>query len=50
MKVPGGMARRVELGSADRLEESDIGEFDFFDSNPDRIVTAGVESSWVTAP
>lgn len=49
VKVPGGLARRVELGSADRLDESAIGEFDFFDSHPDRIVTAGVESSWVTA-
>lgn len=48
VKVPGAMARRVELGSADQLEESDVGEFDFFDANPDRIATTGVESSWVT--
>jgi len=49
VQIPGTMARRVEVGGADRLENSDEGVFDFFDPNPNRIVTSGLESSWLTA-
>ena len=44
-----GLAKRVDLGGADRLADSDEGVFQFFDSNPSRIVTSGMESNWITA-
>jgi hypothetical protein len=43
------MARRVEIGSANRLENSDEGVFDFFDPDPSRIVTSALESNCLTA-
>ena len=48
VQTPGAMARRIEIGGADRLENPDEGAFDFLDPNPNRIDTRGLESSWVT--
>lgn len=47
--IGGVMARRVEIGGTDRLENSDEGVFDFFDPDPSRIATIGLESNWLAA-
>ena len=48
-RVRGKLGRRIEIGTADRLDQSDEAVFAFFDPNLSRIVTKGLESNWVTA-
>jgi hypothetical protein len=44
----GVMARRVEIGDFGAAEDPDDAVFEFFDSNPIRMVMRDLQSSWLT--
>ena len=52
VKQSGPLERRVEIGSLDRAADphgdSEIGTFEFWETNPNYAVKSGFESSWVT--
>ena len=47
-KAAGVLAPRIEMGDLGTIEDSEDADFEFFDSNPNQIVTSGLESNWLT--
>ncbi len=42
------LSSRVEIGNLDTSQDSNDGVFEFWNANPNHVVTSGLESNWLT--